>query len=391
MARSRTLGYGEGSVYRDADGRWRGELRRGSRRTRVSGVTRREVTEKLDEIRAKMNAGIPLGSNMRVGELLAWYLHTVVAEKDVSTIANYEWAIRRLEYLHGRPLRDLDVDEVERLLAELSSNARPITPREGQERVGNRGGKPRALSKASLSRIKTALGAALHEAERRGLVARNVARLAHLPPGARPTRERRSLTREEAQHLLGNLRGTRDEALILTTLMLGLRPGEVTGLTWEALDLDSGKLEVRNALKRLPDETYVLGPPKVASYRALCMPTAVLVALRQHRLEQMKERLSAPVWENDLNLVFTNTVGRPIDASNLRRTIRFNALQAEIGHLSPNELRHSAASLLVSTGESLVEVADLLGHRDVRMLAQTYRHKVRPVVDLTAAQERMFG
>jgi len=36
-------------------------------------------------------------------------------------------------------------------------------------------------------------------------------------------------------------------------------------------------------------------------------------------------------------------------------------------------------------------VADLLGHKDVRMLAQVYRHRVKRVVDLTEAQGRMLG
>ena len=32
----------------------------------------------------------------------------------------------------------------------------------------------------------------------------------------------------------------------------------------------------------------------------------------------------------------------------------------------------------------------MLGHRDIRMLAQTYRHKIRPIVDVTKGQERML-
>ena len=61
-----------------------------------------------------------------------------------------------------------------------------------------------------------------------------------------------------------------------------------------------------------------------------------------------------------------------------------------MGHLSPNELRHSAASLLVANGTPLQDVSDMLGHRDIRMLAQTYRHKIRSVVDVTTGQERML-
>ncbi len=38
----------------------------------------------------------------------------------------------------------------------------------------------------------------------------------------------------------------------------------------------------------------------------------------------------------------------------------------------------------------LRDVADFLGHRDTTMLITNYRHKVKRVVDLTAAQDRML-
>jgi len=110
-----------------------------------------------------------------------------------------------------------------------------------------------------------------------------------------------------------------------------------------------GVLTVRQALERLPDGTYVLGAPKVDSYRVLRLPADLVALLRAHRLAQRKARLSAEVWE-DHGLVFTNALRRPIDASNMRRTVVTYAKQANVGHLSPNELRHSAASLLVANG-----------------------------------------
>ena len=42
-------------------------------------------------------------------------------------------------------------------------------------------------------------------------------------------------------------------------------------MSWDAVDLDEG-LTVRRALKRLPDGSYVIGPPKVESYRTLRLP-----------------------------------------------------------------------------------------------------------------------
>ena len=176
----------------------------------------------------------------------------------------------------------------------------------------------------------------------------------------------------------------------MEALVLGLRPGEVTGLPWDAVNLEKGTLEVRQSLKRLPDGTFTIGPPKAQSYRTLRLTGDLISVLRSHRHAQRKARLSAPVWE-DHGFVFTNAIGRPIDSSNLRRIVSGHAESAGVGHLSPNELRHSAASLLAASGTPLQDVSDMLGHRDIRMLAQTYRHKLRPIVDVTAGQERMLG
>lgn len=67
---------------------------------------------------------------------------------------------------------------------------------------------------------------------------------------------------------------------MLVALTMGLRPGEVTGLYWDTVDLDEGVLTVRQALKRLPDGTYVIEAPKVDSYRTLRLPTDLVGVLR---------------------------------------------------------------------------------------------------------------
>jgi integrase len=41
--------------------------------------------------------------------------------------------------------------------------------------------------------------------------------------------------------------------------MLGLRPGEVIGLPWKAVDLKEGTIEIRQSLKRQPDGSLVVG------------------------------------------------------------------------------------------------------------------------------------
>ena len=95
------------------------------------------------------------------------------------------------------------------------------------------------LGQASLGRAHMVLGAALLEASRRDLVGRNVARLAHLPPTAPSSTPRRSLTAEEATRLISSLDSHPHAGMVLTALIIGLRPGETFGLTWAAVDLEA--------------------------------------------------------------------------------------------------------------------------------------------------------
>jgi len=58
----------------------------------------------------------------------------------------------------------------------------------------------------------------------------------------------------------------------------------------------------------------------------------------------------------------------------------FKRLVASIGlnGWTPDELRHSAASLMSDAGMPIEQVADQLGHKDLLMLQKHYRHRIRP-------------
>jgi integrase len=159
--------------------------------------------------------------------------------------------------------------------------------------------------------------------------------------------------------------------------MLGLRPGELTGLRWDDLDLKVGTLTVAGSLKNERGHPR-LGETKTKQSRTLDLPSPVLAALRAHSTRQKEERLGIGSTWRATGLVFTTEVGTPIDPSNLRRTTKALCEDAGGEPVSPNELgRHSAASLLYDAGMSLAAIADLLGHSSTRMLEAHYRHRVR--------------
>ena len=384
MARPRRLSYGEGSVYyEEATARWRGELRGPFGRRRVSGYTRTEVQEKIRAIAQELEAGSLVEGDTKLGDWIDWWLKNVNPARSPGTAAHNAWALNQIVRIRTRRLRDLSVEDVEAELQRLATR--------GTSKRQTRGTNPRSLGKTSLLKVRRVLAVVLTEAERRRMISWNVAKLAQIPVGAAPPNQRRSLSVEEAKALLF---AAQDDgpwyALIAVMLYCGLRPGEVTGLPWSAVDLRAGTLTVRQSRKMLPGGIMKIGGTKAHSDRVQALPVIVEDALRDHRRQQRAAKQAAPVWEEH-GLVFASEIGRPLDPSNLRRAIDRLCGLAEIDPISPNELRHTAATLLVDSGMRLEDVADFLGHKDTSMLIETYRHRAKRVVNLTEGQERMLG
>ena len=79
--------------------------------------------------------------------------------------------------------------------------------------------------------------------------------------------------------------------------------------------------------------------------------------------------------------MFTAPSGRPTDPTAVRNEFQHIVTKAEIeGRWAPNLLRHTAASLMADAGMPIEQVADQLGHKDLRMLQKHYRHRIKPTI-----------
>ncbi len=391
MTNSKRRSHGEGSLFYEATrGRWVGTIDLGPdgtgkrRRAKVTGRTKSQALDRLRAAQRKADAGLPVGDGgLTFGAFLdGWLADVLPARSRVrssNTLDNYRWAVERhlKPALGAKRLRALTAEDVESLLRHLAAEG---------------------MARNSVMRVRSVAVMALKHAQRRDLVAHNVAELAEMPADARPADEGRSLTVEEAAQLLAVAETDALGPLVVTGLMLGLRPGELCGLRWSDVDLENRTSHVRQARKRERTsdgrrEVLVFGEPKTAkSRRSLAMPAPVVAALQRQRAQQARERLVVGAAWQDLDLVFPNEVGAPLDPSNLRRRFARLTERAGLGRWHPNELRHSACSLLSAAGVPLEHVADILGHDGTRMAARFYRHAVSPAVGAAVApMEAMFG
>jgi integrase len=158
------------------------------------------------------------------------------------------------------------------------------------------------------------------------------------------------LSAEQAQRLLGALRGDRLEALYRLMLATGLRRGEALALHWPDVDLDAAFVRVRWTLSRT-SRGLELGEPKTeGSRQTVPLPRSAIETLRNHRIRQSTERQAAgPAW-TESGLVFTTEVGTALEPRNVLRRFDTLAHRAGLEGVHLHTLRHSAASFLLAAG-----------------------------------------
>lgn len=96
--------------------------------------------------------------------------------------------------------------------------------------------------------------------------------------------------------------------------------------------------------------------------------------LKHHRLLQVEARLHAGASWVERDLVFCNARWSFLEPSTLRE--QFLKVLEEMGfpHMRFHDLRHTAATLLLSMGVPMRVVQDILGHSEMKTTANVYSH-----------------
>lgn len=135
------------------------------------------------------------------------------------------------------------------------------------------------------------------------------------------------------------------------------------------------------ALQRQKGRGLVLTETKSdRSRRKIALPAPLVAALRAHRVRQLEERLAAGSRWQESGLVFTSSVGTPIEPRNLFRSFKAALNKAGLPDIRFHDLRHSAASLMLAQGVPLRVVMEVLGHSSISLTANTYSHVMPSLV-----------
>jgi integrase len=164
-----------------------------------------------------------------------------------------------------------------------------------------------------------------------------------------------------------------------TRFLSGMRTGEVHGLKWKYVDFDLRIIRVR--------ETFVLGEDEYTktdgSQRDIQMSQPVFDALKSQF--EATGKLS--------EYVFCNLTGQPLDNKNFSDRVWYPLLRHPgLTARRPYQMRHTAATLWLASGEAPEWIARQLGHTSTEMLFRVYS---RYVPNLTrqdgSAMERLLA
>ncbi len=193
---------------------------------------------------------------------------------------------------------------------------------------------------------------------------------------------------------------------LFTAVSVGLRRGEVMGLSWQQVDFEKGVLQIRQQLK-VEHGKPVLGTLKTAhSRRDVYIPESLRVLLLGLRERQEAERLAlGSIWK-DTGAVFATADGGWTHPANLTRALahltewseptaigqRSKAVRAVVTgdalahleavaragetlpELSPHDMRHTYATLALRRKVPPEVVSKTLGHARVSITMDIYRH-----------------
>jgi len=373
MAKRGKRGKNEGSIYQDKDGRWRAAVDYGyqnGKRVRkvLSGETRSEVASKLTTALRDRQLNMPLTQERyTIGQHLEHWL-TDVAEPSVrpKTYRTYSDITHQhlIPSLGKVPLVKLTPNQIRSFMKAKSDEG---------------------LSPRTVKHLRDTLRAAINVAVRDGIVVRNVATLVD-PPREVQNHEPHVFTPEQARRFLDTVKGHRLEALFSVALSLGLREGEVLGLRWQDIDLNTGSLSVRRQLQRIDGKLQLVEPKTEKSRRTVTLPQVAVSAHRAHQVRQQQERQVAGDKWIASGMVFTTTIGTMLDARNLLKAFYGIMRNSDLPQLRFHDLRHSAATLLLIQGVHPKVVQELGGWSDIRIVLNTYSHVIPSLKDEAASK-----
>lgn len=332
-------------------------------RSQVVRGTKKDAERVLRDLLRNQDQGVTIEPTRDTLDtyLTRWLETSVRKSRRWNTAEEYEALLRR--YVRGRigarQLAKLTPLEIQAVYSEM---------------LGEK------LSARTVRYVHAVLHSALKQAVKWRLLATNPADSVDLPKQERE--EFQILSDEQCRRLLDLAKGTREYALFALALASAMRPSELLGLQWSAID--GTNIRVVRTLSRRGKDWRFADVKRKRSRRAIEIDPETMRILREHKAAQAAERLAAGEKWVDQGLMFPDHCGAP----ERNRTIvdRFKRLlkRGELPDVRLYDLRHTGISLMLMRGINPLVVSRRAGHASVAFTLDVYGHLL-PGQDADAA------
>ena len=195
-------------------------------------------------------------------------------------------------------------------------------------------------------------------------------------------KERRVLTREEQRRLLEYVKtsDSRFKVIVFIALCTGMREGEISALTWNDIDFESGVITVNKTLMRVQKkdgkgtEIKITPPKSRKSDRVIPMQMVLISELKKHYKNITAEKLLAGSAYDKKCYVVCNELGGYVEPRQIQKIFKGFTAAVKLDGVNFHALRHTFATRAVESGMDIKTLSTLLGHADIQTTLNRYAH-----------------
>jgi integrase len=228
------------------------------------------------------------------------------------------------------------------------------------------------LSTRSIRHAHGVLRTALAYAASVELIERNVASLIRPPKVERKAMQ--ILDAKVIADVLSKLEGLSIYPVAVLAFTTGARRGEMAGLQWKDVDLDSGTVRIERAVEQTKDGLRIKPPKTAAGRRTVSLPALAVQALRDHHDGQEAAWKDAGLKLKESDFVFGKPDGGTPNPYSMSDRWRDAVRTRKLPKVTFHALRHSHASALIAAGLDVVSVSRRLGHASPSLTLSVYSH-----------------
>ena len=156
-------------------------------------------------------------------------------------------------------------------------------------------------------------------------------------------------------------------AMIHLLIDTGIRRGECCALQWKNIDFKTGAVTICGNLCYTKQKGVYLDPPKNGHTRTVYAGMDTIALLKQLRTEQARKAISVYVFTQEAS-------PEPMHPQSPTRYLKKFSDRYGIHDLHPHKLRHTFASVAITSGADVASVSEALGHSDKAVTLRMYTH-----------------